>query len=298
MRIVVIINATGGSFVEGETEQIVRSEFEARGIESKIWLAKTGSQIESLVKAAVESNAEVIVGGGGDGTLGTVASFVAKTGKSFGILPLGTLNHFSKDLGIPQDLGEAIGVIAENHTKEIDLGEVNGRIFVNNSSIGLYPRIVRHRQVQQNRLGRGKWSAAFIAALRIFWINPFFSVRIGIGDRGFQRKTPFLFVGNNEYEMELYNIGTRPRLDEGKLSIYLLHHGGRWGAVRLLIQTVFGQLRQSREFDSIKAEEVTIATRKKLTLVALDGEVSVMQTPLRYRILPAALKVIIPQNNA
>src|SRR5205823_6222409 len=103
---------------------------------------------------------------GGDGTINAVAAQTRKTAKPLGILPLGTLNHFSKDLRIPRNVPDAVDVIAEKHVAEVDIGEVNGRVFLNNSSIGLYPRMVRIREHQQQRLGRGKWSAAFLPLYR------------------------------------------------------------------------------------------------------------------------------------
>jgi diacylglycerol kinase family enzyme len=113
--------------------------------------------------------------------------------------------------------------------------------------------------------------------------------------KSFLRKTPFVFVGNNEYEMDLYNIGRRVALDEGELSIYFLHRGGRWGVTLLLFHTLFGRLRQWKDFEEVNTTSVTIQTRRKKLHVALDGEVISMATPLSYRALPRALNVIVPK---
>ncbi len=289
----VIINAAGGSFVENDTEEAIRTAFSEVDLDVNIHLAFSGDELSSLAEKAASGDSEIIVGGGGDGTLALIANAVYKAGKTFGILPLGTLNHFSKDLGIPQDIPGAVAVISLNHTRSIDLGEVNGRIFINNSSIGLYPRIVRHREAQQERLGRGKWYAAFLAAVRVFSRSPFYRVRFHLDGHSFLRKVPFVFVGNNLYQMDLYNIGTRETLDKGKLSVYFLHRGGRWGVVKLLFRTLIGRLKQWRDFEEIETEEITIDTRKTKIMVALDGEVVIMETPLEYRIVPKALKVLV-----
>ena len=289
----VIVNAGSGSVLEGETERSLRERFIAHGVPATVHLARSGDEIERFAREAAEGQAEVIVAGGGDGTISAVAAEVHKAGKILGVLPLGTLNNFSKDLEIPQTLGGAVKVIANGNVIAIDLAEVNGRIFINNSSIGLYPRIVRDR-VKQQRLGRGKWNAALWAALRIFRISPFLKVKIKLDGKEFLRKTPFVFVGNNEYEMDLYNIGRRPKLDEGKLSVYFLHHGGRWGVILLLFHTLFGRLRQWKDFEEVNTDEVLIEMRKKLMTVAFDGEIGVLKTPLHYRIRPLALKVIVP----
>lgn len=289
----IIINASSGSVASEETALKVRDALIECGVTANIHLARSGSEVESIAEDAVKT-AEVVVAGGGDGTISTVAGAAAKERKTLGVLPLGTLNNFSKDLGIPQDLAEAVKAIVEGDVKLIDLAEVNGRTFINNSSIGLYPRIVMRREEQQ-RLGRGKWSAAFWAALQMFRLSPFLKVRIEIDGTSYLRKTPFVFVGNNEYEMELYNIGRRAALDDGELSVYFLHRGGRWGVLLLLFHTLFGGLRQWKDFEEVSTTAVTIQTRRKKLYVALDGEVRQMKTPLEYRINPKALKVIVPK---
>jgi len=288
----VIVNAGSGSVLGEETSKSLRDRFIANGVPAKVHVATTGKEIERLAKESVEL-ADTIVAGGGDGTISTVANEVAKAGKILGVLPLGTLNNFSKDLGIPQTLPEAVRTIASGEVKTIDLAEVNGRIFINNSSIGLYPKIVLKR-VEHQRLGRGKWNATFWATLQMFRLSPFLKVRIELNGRTFLRKTPFVFVGNNEYEMDLYNIGRRISMDDAELSVYFLHRGGRWGVTLLLFHTLFGRLRQWKDFEEVSTDEVTIQTRRKKLHVALDGEVREMRTPLIYRTLPKALKVIVP----
>lgn len=293
LSIEVIVNASAGSFVESETHQLLIDEFAKQDVEAIFHFAKDGAEIERFVEAAAAGDADVIVAGGGDGTISGVAEEVYRSGKTLGVLPLGTLNNFSKDLGIPADIPGAVELIAAGNTAQIDLAAVNGRIFINNSSIGLYPRIVRKRE-QQQRLGSGKWWAAFWAALRVFRVSRFLKVKLEIDGRTFVRKTPFLFVGNNEYEMDLYNIGRRERLDKGRLSVYFLRKGGRWGVIMLLLRTLTGTVRQWRDFEAVITSSVTIQTRRRRLPVALDGEVIVLDSPLEYKILPRVLKVIVP----
>ena len=290
--VVVIVNGNSGSVLGEETAQTLQALFAENSITAKVYLETDGRKIGIRAKEAAES-AEIIVAAGGDGTVSTVAEQVARAGKTLGVLPLGTLNNFSKDLGIPQTLPEAVHTIAAGDERSIDLAEVNGRIFVNNSSIGLYPEIVL-RRVEHQRLGHGKWNAAFWAALQMFRLSPFLKVRIELNGKTFLRKTPFVFIGNNEYEMDFYNIGRRISLDEGVLSVYFLHRGGRWGVTLLLLHTLFSRLRQWKDFEEVCTGTITIQTRKKKLNVALDGEVLQIGSPLVYRILPKALRVIVP----
>lgn len=294
LPIEVIINAGSGSVLEGETDKTLTERFIALGVKANVHLAEGGEEIIELAKKAAAGDCEIIVAGGGDGTISAVAAEIYDSGKTLGVLPLGTLNNFSKDLGIPQDLKEAIRIIVAGHTETIDIAQVNERVFINNSSIGLYPRIVRNREKQQ-RLGHGKWRAAAWATLRMFRLSPFLKVRIEVDGKSFLRKTPFVFVGNNQYEMELYNVGRRPKLDGGQLSVYFLHRGGRWGVIMLLFHTLTGRVKQWRDFEEVLTDSVTIQTRKRLMHVAFDGEVSVLETPLQYTIMPKALRVLVPK---
>lgn len=293
----VIMNSSSGPGTSDGIEQLITNEFSKYGLEARILHGRSGDEILQLAKHAAQSGSDIIVGAGGDGTISGVAAEAYKAGKELGVIPMGTLNNFSKDLEIPQKLTGAVQVIAEGETRKIDIAQVNGRYFINNSSIGLYPRIVKKR-VQQQRLGYGKWRAAFWAALRIFRLSPFVKVRIELDGKTFLRKTPFVFVGNNEYEMELYNIGRRPSLDAGKLSVYFLHRGGRWGIVLLLLHTLTGRLKQWRDFEEVLTDSVTIQTRRKRLPVAFDGEIELMETPLEYRIYPNSLNVIVPKKEA
>ncbi len=292
----VIINQGSGKDDGEDLETELAGLFTANGLDAEIFVAESGEDILRFAEDAVKSDAEIIVAGGGDGTMNAVVSEIIKTKKTLGVLPLGTLNHFSKDLDIPQDLPDAVRVIADNHTKKIDVGEVNGHIFINNSSIGFYPKIVEDREKQQEEQGRGKWAAAFWAAMKILSSHPFLKIKLKNESGERTVKTPFVFVGNNKYEMDFFNNGSRKRLDAGELSVYFLHKSGRRGLFALFLRTVFGMLRQAKDFEEIGVKEITIEMHDKKTLVAFDGEVEELEMPLCYKILPLALKVIVPRD--
>jgi YegS/Rv2252/BmrU family lipid kinase len=292
----VIMNAGSGSSEDkDESKKKLVEAFRAGNLDAHFSVAESGEELLEMAEEAAKSDYQTIVAAGGDGTISAVAAAIAETGKTLGVLPFGTLNHFSKDLNISAELEESVRVIAENHTAEIDVGDVNGQIFINNSSIGLYPQIVRRREKQQHRLGRGKWTAAFWAAVSVLRRYPFLRIKLKIDGKELSRKTPFVFVGNNEYEMDSFNIGGRKCLDAGNLSVYVLHRTGRMGLVRLALRSLFGRLRQAQDFETFCTEEITIETRRKKLLVAFDGEVKPMETPLHYRIRPNALRVIVPK---
>ncbi|MFL6333161.1 MAG: diacylglycerol/lipid kinase family protein [Pyrinomonadaceae bacterium] len=292
----VIINAAaGGGSEDDERSRAVEEAFNACGVGARVRVARKGGDVEEFVRQALMNGARAVVAGGGDGTVGSVAGALAGTDRPLGVLPLGTLNHFAKDLGIPLSLAEAARNICEGREVPVDVGEVNGRVFVNNSSLGLYPRIVRRREKLQEREGSGKWAAFLRASLAVLRRYPFMNVRLEADGREIARKTPFVFVGNNEYQVENLQLGARSCLDSGRLSLYVAHRTGRLGLLRLALSALFGRLREAHDFDALCAREIWVETRRpKRIPVATDGEVTVLSTPLHYRIRPGALKVIVP----
>src|SRR5215211_1251050 len=292
----VIINAAaGGGSEDDERARAVEEAFEACGVGAHVSVAR-GDDVTGLVRRALSNGARAVVAGGGDGTVGSVAGALIGSDRPLGVLPLGTLNHFAKDLRIPLALEEAARNVCEGEAVSVDVGEVNGHVFVNNSSLGLYPRIVRRRAKLQEREGSGKWSAFLRASLAVLRRYPFMSVRLDADGQQIARKTPFVFVGNNEYRVENLQLGARSCLDAGRLSLYVAHRTGRLGLLRLALSALLGRLREAHDFDALCAREIWVETRRpKRIPVATDGEVTVLSTPLHYRIRPGALKVIVPR---
>ena len=296
MNIDVIINARSGAGNSAEVQQRIAAAFRAAGADARISLAGSGPELITLAQHAARGEAERVVGAGGDGTMNAIAAAIIDASKTLGVLPAGTMNHFAKDLKIPLDLEGAIGTIVAGHTASVDVGEVNGRVFLNNSGLGLYPRIIHEREKQQ-RLGWGKWPAYIWAALAVLRRYPFLDIRLSVGGGDRTIRTPFVFVGNNEYQMEQLSVGGRACLDAGALSVYAARGTGRLGLIRLALGALLGGLRQDRDFVAFTTTGMWIETRHERLRVALDGEVVTMEPPLHYRVRPGALRVLVPAND-
>ncbi|HET9787794.1 MAG TPA: diacylglycerol kinase family protein [Pyrinomonadaceae bacterium] len=289
----VIINVGSGADNKRNMRETVAANFAANGRKANISLARTGAEVVELARLAARMQADIIVAGGGDGTINAVASELIGTDKAFGVLPLGTLNHFAKDLNIPIDIEAAVRTIVSGHTTQVDVGQVNDHIFLNNSSLGLYPRLVHEREKQQ-RLGLRKWTAFFWAAIAVLRRYPFLDVKLSVEGKDFSCRSPLVFIGNNEYEMESLDVGARSCLNAGNLSLYMTRDTGRLGLLRLAFRALFGGLRDDRDFTALCSKEIWIATRHRRLRVALDGEVTVLEPPLHYQIRPLSLRVIVP----
>ncbi len=291
---VVLLNAAAGAIDATKREQAIRELFEARGVHANIRTLQKGEDVVLAGKRAVADQPQVVVAGGGDGTLNAIAQSVVGSSVTFGILPLGTLNHFAKDMGIPIDLDAAVDTICDGHVKQVDVARVNGRFFLNNSSLGLYPQLVRRREELMQRLGHGKWPAFLWAALTVLRRHPFVQVSLSVDGKSLDRRTPLVFIGNNSYELDGVHLGGRRCLDEGHLSIHIVDHTDRIGLLALAMRALFGKLRQAEDFETFCALRVEVRTRRKSIMVATDGEVSRLETPLIYQAEPLALSVLVP----
>jgi diacylglycerol kinase family enzyme len=298
MKIIVLLNAAAGTTPPEEVardEAQVRAAFGAAGAAVEIRRVEGARLTQTARELSDRRDAEVvIVAAGGDGTQSAVAAALAGTPTVMGVLPMGTLNHFAKDLGIPLEIEDAARVIAMGHPRPIDVGQVNDRVFINNSSIGLYPHVIKHRDDMRQRLGHGKWYAMFRAIVTIFRRFPVIQLRMMVNGDEWRRTTPFVFVGNNQYQIDRLSLGQRTTLEKGDLCIYFANRTGRLGMLRLAFRALLGHLRQDRDFNALCATELWIETAKSSISVAADGEVHRLKPPLHYRTRPRALNVLLP----
>jgi len=294
-HVAVVMNSSSGHGTAEKISDRLKELFVAAGREVRITLAEGGPGISTAMREAVEGGCDTLVAGGGDGTINAGAVAVLERDIPLGVLPLGTLNHLAKDLGVPLDLDEAAKVVLEGVVCRVDVGEVNGRLFLNNSSLGVYPAIVRLRERYQAS-GSGKWIAALWAGLTVLRRNPFMAVRIIAEGQSTVRTTPFVFVGNNEYRMVGLHAGARASIATGHLALYVLNAERRVGLMRLAWQVVRKGADEVKELDLITVEELTIETRRRHLQVALDGEVVPLRSPLHYQVKPGALRVHVPRS--
>jgi len=297
MPALVVLNARSGTGSGDAQVATLRELFAQEGVEAEFVLAHGAGDMFEAVDRACARGVELVVAGGGDGTQSAVASRLAGRDMVQGVLPLGTLNHFAKDLGIPLQLPEAVRTLARGRVLEVDVGEVNGRVFINNSSLGLYPRIVRQREAHRKK-GLPKWIAMLRALLYVACHHSSLYLRLKIDDAGSEfRKTPFIFIGNNRYELAGLNIGKRNSLRGAHLWICRAPDANRGGLLRLTLRALSGRLKD-KDLEATEAKEAWIETHSRHAHVSTDGEVLAMKGPLHYRSRPRALKVIVPQRTA
>ena len=292
-EIPVILNgrAGGGSSANAEA---LRAALADAGLDARINTFARGEEIRKLARRALRERPPVIVAAGGDGTVSAVADVVRGSGTALGVIPAGTLNHFARDLGIPLDPAGAARVIGAGRRISVDVGEVNGRGFINNASLGLYADMVRKRQRHQRHLRRGKRMAMLWAALEVLDRSRLVDLRLELDERVQECRAPFVFVGNNDYVLEGFEIGKRERLDAGMLNVYTTRRTSAAGFFGLALRALFGRLRQADDFTESAVRSLRVESRRRRLLVATDGELNAFDTPLEFRIRPRSLQVIVP----
>lgn len=289
----VILNGNAGGGRSADAEAL-SAAFRDAGLETRMNTFARGEDIRKLARRALKEHPPVIVAAGGDGTVSAVADAVRGSRTALGVVPAGTLNHFAKDLGIPLDPAEAARVIAAGRRVSVDVGEVNGRGFINNASLGLYADLVRKRKRQQRHLRRGKRMAMLWAALEVLDRSRLLDLRLELEHQVQECRAPFVFVGNNNYVLEGFDIGKRERLDAGLLNVYTTRRSSAAGLLGLALRALFGGLRQADDFTESAVRSLRVESRHRRLLVATDGELHAMDTPLEFRIRPRSLEVIVP----
>lgn len=253
-----------------------------------------GDRVEPEIRRLVALKPDVLVVGGGDGTISTAAGILADADIVLAVLGLGTRNHFARDAGIPLEPLKAIELLDRMNEKRVDLGEVNGRAFINNASVGLYPKVVRKRRQTMVRRGWRKMPAFAAAAMTVLRRLPQMHVGIEIDGRRVDCRTPFLFVGNNEYQGAILADSKRTSLSGGRLWVCTARVSGVMELAGMAWQGWTNSVQNIDKLDTRTAGALVVHFRGRRTTVAIDGENCILDTPLRFTVRPAGLRVVAP----
>lgn len=291
----VLLNRGGGALArDPELAGRVEKALKDAGLDVDVELLG-GGDCSVRCRAIADRGDPLVIVGGGDGTISAAASAVLGTETLLGILPLGTLNHFARDLGIPTVLDEAAKLIASRKERRVDVGEMNDRLFINNSAIGLYPLMVVDRDLQRKRSGRSKRLAMIVASLRTLIRFSHHRLTLTVNEERTGRiDTPLLFVGNNDYRIDIGAPGKRERLDAGVLCVMVMRKKTRRGMIAASIRALFDRTKSDDMVELERVERLRVGSRRSQLAVSLDGEVVRATPPLDYRIRKKALRVIAP----
>jgi diacylglycerol kinase family enzyme len=258
-----ILNPRAGD--ERPSSEELRAAAERRGV--RVHVLEEGDDAVELARAA---DADALGMAGGDGSLAPVATVAIERDLPFVCVPFGTRNHFARDLGLDRD--DPLGALAafDGTERRVDVGRVDGRVFLNNVSLGLYAQLVHRREDHRRR-------REALASARALWLVARRRHGLHATLDGEPLSTRIVVISSNAYELSLFDIGERRSLTDGLLHLY----------------TATGLL--PREWKDRSAERFTLETEEPRVEGALDGEPIVLDSPARFEIVPAALRVLVPE---
>ncbi len=292
-RWLVLMNQAAGTLLDGKQDDIperIRATLAARGIDAEV-RACPGDALGATARNATDFDA--VIAAGGDGTVGAVASALLGTGRPMGVIPLGTFNHFAKDLGVPLEVEAAAEALARGDAEEVAVGELDGRVFLNFSAVGLHPALAEEREAQR-RAGRSRWVAVALAFARALRRFPLVRVRLGLPVRSLWRVTPGVIVCINPYQMRAFGVADASYPDRRVLNVYVARSRSPLRLLWLLARALVGRIEGAADFEAIATTSLTLHVGRGPVRVSIDGEICEVRSPLRYRLAPASLTVIRP----
>ena len=253
-RIVIVRNPHSASALDTAT---LRQALDGAGVSADIVDIPKGPEFDAWIERLAGSH-DVIAAAGGDGTVSSVAAAVARANKTLAVIPTGRLNHFARDAGIPTKLDAAVALLRTGRPGAVDVGIVNDRFFLNNASLGSYPRMVDER-TELERRGRSRRIAAMVAVARTWWHLRSVTAALTVDGRDLIRRSPFIVVGNGSYVLSGFALSRRHNISDHQLSLYVAPRAGRLGALSLPLRALLGTLDRYEQFETFRANEITIA---------------------------------------
>jgi diacylglycerol kinase family enzyme len=300
----IVFNAGSGSDDVAVTRAIIETFLTDVGREYHVMLVEDASRLPHISAAAVaraQAQDGVVVAAGGDGTINAVAQAVLGSGCPFGVLPQGTFNYFSRTHGIPSDTAKALQVLLSSRAHPVQVGLVNNRVFLVNASLGLYPKLLEEREAYKVSYGRTRLVAWWAGIMTLLREHRPMRIHVEHGDQSYELRTLMIFVSNNRLQLERIGLPEAEAVEQGHLVATVLKPVDTPTLLQLMLRGTLGQLGDAEHIASFAFRQITVTPTPALLYgrrhikVAMDGEVSLLTTPLRFRLAPEELLLLKPE---
>ncbi len=296
----IVLNTASGAKDSGEERQILADVFNSAGRAFEFMQFDNPASIASVSAKAVALAREkggVVVAAGGDGTINAVAAAVLRSGCAFGVLPQGTFNYFGRANAIPQDTRAAATALLGASISPVTVGEVNGRVFLVNASLGLYPQLLEDREAWKRQFGRSRLVAFASGLATIFKARGQLRLEVELAGKSTTLRTPTLFIGNNHLQLAQVGIDAShtEAVKRGELAAVAVRPTGTLALLGLLARGVIGRLGDAENIDSFSFRKLKVALRSRRKVkVATDGEITWMTPPLVFQVADTPLLLMVP----
>lgn len=297
-RILVILNTDSGDGVEGASSGEIEKLFAGRGHKASVQTISAGGNIAQLVSEAGGPSVTCVVAAGGDGTICGVVDALVGTDMELGVIPLGTFNYFARSFKIPQEVAPAVDVICAGLSRPINVGSVNGTIFLNNASLGLYAAILSRREGIYRRWGRSRLAAYWSVLSAMATIYRPLTLGVTINGENLRATSPMIFVAASAYQLDEFDIEGAEAIRNGEFAVLLAPNCGRFMLIWKALLIAFRGVRKDRDFTLLTGKDVIVETRRSSALVARDGERETMTGPFAFRLMQNAIRLRVPESVA
>ena len=292
--ICVILNSGSGRKKTRATEEALHDAFDRHPGRFDLRIVRRGQRIDAFARRAVTDGYATVAAAGGDGTICALAQHVAGSESRLGVIPMGTFNYFARGYDIPLDFEGAVDLLAQGPERSVSVGEVNGRVFLNNASLGVYPAILRQREDTYRRWGRSR-AAAHWSVLKTFatFHSPL-TLRVAVDGQQTRARTPLAFVARSAYQLERFGLDGADCTRQDRFALFLAPDNGRSGLLRYALRLATRRMQPGRDFELFCGSDIVIETHRPRALLARDGERDRLTSPFHFRIRKDALRLVAP----
>jgi len=289
-QLVFVINAASGRHDADKTRQVIATALQDAGRTGELWFARPDELARVAQQAALAATERrtAVVAVGGDGTINAVAQAAYAQGCAMGVMPQGTFNYFARTHAIPTDPAEAARALLRATPVAVQVGLVNGRVFLVNASVGLYPQMLEDREAYKARFGRSRLVAFGAGLVTFMGRHRQLRLCMECGPHTREITTPTLFVGNNRLQLEQVGVAHAPALDKGCMAAVMLRPMGTLAMLGLVLRGALGTLGAADTVESFEFQRMLVKSQRawgrRRLKVALDGEVGWMPMPLQFQV--------------
>jgi len=299
----IVFNGGSGNDDSSRTLQKIQELLDGAGRTFTVLAVEDPSTLPQVAERAVKLASEadgVVVAAGGDGTLNAVAAAVLPSGLPFGILPRGTFNYFGRTYGISRETEEAVASLLDARIEPVQVGLLDGRPFLVNASLGLYPQLLEDREAYKQKLGRRRWVALISAVATLMRAPAQLNLELSSHGQRQLLRTPTLVVGNNALQLEQLGLPDVAHLDENRLVAMAAKPVGTLALYWLMVMGALSRLGEAANVISFGFDTLTVRVRggRRRIKVAMDGEISWTRAPLVFSVSPRRLQLLVPRDNS
>lgn len=289
----VIMNPGSGAGNKAVLTRAIETAFTAQGWQvAFVWVGRRN--VHTRARRTVAQAPGTLVVAGGDGTINAVASACVEADRPLGIVPAGTFNYIARHLGLPTEVAPAVSAMINGHVRRVDMGEINGRMFLNNAGLGLHARLIEQRERDKRRFGRRRL-VAFVSGLRtLLRPSPLYTVDLVADGRPERRRVTTVFFGCNALQLEDFHLAAAACIQHQQFAVLSLALPNRWAIARAAGMALIGRLEAVDALDTFCAGTVRVQTRRRTVTVAIDGELARLRPPLDVRFRAGGLQVLAP----